>query len=78
MYFREIEHQIKDAKTDELNGDEFLDSPITQQLPKCCCRCSSTTITTENSNEQDEAQLANESNHANNSVDKLESASSSS
>lgn len=34
----EIEHQVKDSTSNESgNTDDFLDSPITQQLPKCNC-----------------------------------------
>ncbi len=36
-FTREIEHEVKDHNAKDTSTDEFLDSPITQQLPKCNC-----------------------------------------
>lgn len=33
----EIEHQVKDNNANVSESDDFLESSITQQLPKCNC-----------------------------------------
>lgn len=32
-----MEHQVRDNSGKEHNGDEFLDTPITQTVPRCNC-----------------------------------------
>ncbi len=37
LFSREIEHEVKDFNAKDTNTDEFLDSPVSQQFPKCNC-----------------------------------------
>lgn len=62
----EIEHHVNDGKsaTNGVNSDEFLDSPIAQQMPKCNCGAK---LIREAHDKEDDSDLVNDNSISSNS-----------